>query len=652
MSGPASGLLPDSAELCGSCAWENDNHATTSGAGKDMYKSRRYRRIGQVRKAAEEGCWPCGLYLAAVEGFWAPGDPDFVAGPGEFYLRYDAERFTIQGQTRHPILQIYSAEEQPQVYRFPRSAELPSRASSAGTYKFVKDCLDECVRNHITCRKASQGLDERWPKRILEIDPASSQVRLVGFDESMDQRYTALSYCWGSGEPPLQATETTLPVLKDGVSTGALPRTIEDAVRFSLRIGSNLIWIDSMCIIQNDPADWDEESCKMSTVYRHALLTIVANSAASCNEGFLERERDASILLREVQLGDRWTEIRARKVPQTGHHRPYRFDCSPDQRHLEPVDTRGWTLQERLLSPRSIVVTAGEAQWACQATQACECGQAPSEVTTSKTSTSEDEWFRVLGDYMTRNLTKDTDRLIALAGVSKVMARSLPGKFSAGIWVTPEPTSLTMRGLLWCRMADIMRPSYSPREYLAPSWSWASVVGEATHVQASKFSSCSYLSRILEVDITTATAEPFGKVAFGFMRMEGTLLRTTMRWKPSPQWKGSAATLTFPGGSSCHVDVPLERVQMPDGGFTVQRRAALNMEDSDNLFSVLEFPETDVYVLPMIKYSTDYGTRWIEGLILGRSPTLPGYQRLGTMSFPSEHTESAQTNVSEEFCIF
>ncbi|RYP47329.1 hypothetical protein DL768_006580 [Monosporascus sp. mg162] len=650
MAAPASWLLPASAELCSGCAWERDNHATTS--GKDMYRSGLYRYLGPVRKAAGEGCWVCGLILAAVERFWTPEDPEFMAGPGEFRVRYHAERFTIHGQRGHPILQIYSAEGQPQVYRFPRAAELPSQASSAGTCKFVKGCLDECVRNHTTCRSASQGLDEKWPKRILEIDPARSQVRLVDFGESMDQRYTALSYCWGLGEPSLQATTTTLPALKDGVSTGALPRTIQDVVRFSLRIGSNLIWIDSLCIIQNDPADWDEESCKMSTVYRHALLTIVASSAASCNEGFLERERDASVLLREVQLGDRWTEVRARKVLQSGHHRPYRYNSSPEDRRLEPVDTRGWTLQERLLSPRSVVLTAGEAQWACGAAQACECGQAPSEVTTPQTSTSGDEWFRILVDYTTRNLTKDTDRLIALAGVSKVMARSLPGKFSAGVWVTPEPTSLTMRGLLWHRIVEIMRPSYSPRKYLAPSWSWASIAGEVTHVEAATVASCSHLSWILEVDITTGTADPFGRVAFGFMRMKGTLLRATMRWSPSPQWKASAATLTFPGGIYCHVDVPLERVQMPDGGFTVQRRVALNMEDSDNLFSVLEFPETDVYVLPMISYGTDSGTRWIEALVLGRSPTLPGYQRLGTTSFRSRAAESVQANVAEEFCIF
>lgn len=513
----------------------------------------------------------------------------------------------------------------------------------------------------MSCRKASQGLGEKWPKRILEIDPETSQVRLIGFDKSMDQRYTALSYCWGPIKPPFKVSKGTLPSLESGVSTSILPKTIADAVHFSLRLGCTLIWVDSLCIVQDDPGDWDEESGKMSTVYRRALVTLIASSAGSCNDGFLETERESSVVLQQLE---QQTKICARKLSEAGHHQPpsrRRFDRSPEHRRLEPVDERGWTLQEKLLSPRCVTFTAGEAQWECRTVRACECGQAPSEDTPPPPTTSlspltpeEEEWFDILGDYTSRNLSVDADRLTALAGISRAMAPRERGRFSAGIWVTPETSALTMRGLLWVRTPGIMRPSYCPRGYLAPSWSWASIVGEVSHVETTKFSasSCSYPSRILEVDISAATADPFGRLAFGFMRMRGALLRTRMKCVPSEQWKDGTVSLTSPVAGSCHVDVPLERVQMPGGGFTIQRRTTVSMEESDRLFAVSEFPETEVLALLILEYTTDYGKRWAEGLVLGHSPTLPGYQRLGTISFSLENTKLPETSVVEDVCMF
>ncbi len=578
----------------------------------------------------------------------------------------------------------------------------------------------------MACRKASQGLDEKWPRRILRIDPATARVRLVSFDRSMDQRYTALSYCWGPGTPPFRATRDTLPALTGpGVGTAALPRTIADAVRFSLNIGSDLIWVDSMCIVQDDPGDWDEESCKMSTVYRHALVTIIASSAASCEEGFLDRKRHASVLLlreavpQEHQQQYRWAEVRARKVCESGHHRPPRLSISPEHRRPEPVDTRGWTLQEKLLSPRCAVFTSSEAQWECREARACECGQlvppppppppsssssfsssppssgesVPATTTTtttavtkaSKTQEAEREWFGILEDYTGRALSVDADRLTALAGVSRAMSWALPnGRFAAGVWVTPEPTALTARGLLWGRVASLMRPAYCPRAYLAPSWSWASVVGEVSHAAADKFAPhrsssypssppipCTFLARVLEVDViaaamatttttTTTTAgaaaaggrtgsvDPFSRVAFGLARVRGTLLRTRLRYVPT-RWRDGDAKLAL--GWMCHVDVPLERVRMPGGGFTVQRRTTASAEESDRLFDTMEFPETEVSVLPILQYQTDFGTPSVEALVLGRSPTLAGYQRLGRTWY-SLSDQKRLDSTEEDICIF
>ncbi|KAK7747109.1 hypothetical protein SLS62_009164 [Diatrype stigma] len=641
-----------------------------------------------------------------MEQLWAPDDPGLMAREGQFYMRFDSERFTLHGQANHPVLQIYSAKGQPQAYRFPHAPELPVNAAATTTHKFIRRCLEDCVRNHIACRKAGQGLDPIWPKRVLQIDPSSARVRLVPFNKSMDQQYTALSYCWGPGQPPFKATQTTLPALRDGISVKVLPRTIADAVRFSLQIGCTLIWVDSLCIVQDDPADWDEESGKMSTVYQRALATLITSSAATCNDGFLQTEREGSVLL--CPSSSQHAEVRARKLCEVGHHQPQSFLHSAEYRRYEPIDVRGWTLQEKRLSPRCVIFTDSEVQWECHAAHACECGQAPSKELAPPPSPSpsqspplltreEEEWFDVLHDYTNRRLTVNTDRLTALAGVSRAMARTLSraralgrlqqqqqgrhkrlrvepepepelgpeteSRFAAGIWMDAEPSVLTMRGLLWTRAgAPFMQAAYCPPQtYLAPSWSWASIVGEVNHLAVAKFAAASYPTHLVEVDLTAATADPFGRVTFGFMRVNGPLLRAGMVWKKGGTMHLTSSSPDSPAAGSCDVDCPLERVPMPrDGGrkssgFTVQRQTAASAEESERLFAITEFPETEVFVLPIMEYVNNWGAlanRVVESLVLGRSPTLPGYQRLGTISMDLKNTRLEDISVPEDVYIF
>lgn len=103
---------------CQSCVWEQKNWPSTTSTERDTMKERRYRRVKQIEQAAQEGCWTCGLFLAAVEQFWVPIEPEIKTNPGELYLRYDAERFTIHCQTKHPPLQIYSTIGQRSPHRW------------------------------------------------------------------------------------------------------------------------------------------------------------------------------------------------------------------------------------------------------------------------------------------------------------------------------------------------------------------------------------------------------------------------------------------------------------------------------------------------------------------------------------------------------
>lgn len=75
--------------------------------------------------------------------------------------------------------------------------------------------------------------------------------------------------------------------MKSGFQPEQAPATFYDAIRVTRMLGVQYLWIDSLCIIQNDARDWQIESSRMGDVYRNAYLTIAACCASSDSEGFL-----------------------------------------------------------------------------------------------------------------------------------------------------------------------------------------------------------------------------------------------------------------------------------------------------------------------------------------------------------------------------
>lgn len=58
-----------------------------------------------------------------------------------------------------------------------------------------------------------------------------------------------------------------------------LPSTFQDAITVTRRLGIAYIWIDSLCIVQDDAQDWEREAAKMALIFESAYLTIAATAA-------------------------------------------------------------------------------------------------------------------------------------------------------------------------------------------------------------------------------------------------------------------------------------------------------------------------------------------------------------------------------------
>ena len=108
--------------------------------------------------------------------------------------------------------------------------------------------------------------------------------------------YLALSHCWGGPATDegkkYCTTPENIPRRLNGFTYEDMPKTFQDAVQVTRKLGKHFLWIDSHCIIQEEEGkiDWERESKLMEQVFSSAYCTIAATSATGWKEGFLERE--------------------------------------------------------------------------------------------------------------------------------------------------------------------------------------------------------------------------------------------------------------------------------------------------------------------------------------------------------------------------
>lgn len=154
-------------------------------------------------------------------------------------------------------------------------------STSDETFEFVQGCLNRCLRSHSLCR----GIDKTaLPSRVLDMGTSlDSTVKLWQGSKELGY-YACLSHSWGTMNAVTTNSENLTRHLL-GLPWEEMPRTFHDAITFAKRLGVRYIWIDSLCIIQDDPVDWECESAQMFSIYANAFITIAATSATGHHSG-------------------------------------------------------------------------------------------------------------------------------------------------------------------------------------------------------------------------------------------------------------------------------------------------------------------------------------------------------------------------------
>lgn len=169
---------------------------------------------------------------------------------------------------------------------------------------------------------------------------------------SMKTSYATLSHCWG-GLEFLTLTRNSLASFMTKVPIEECPKTFQDAVFITRKLGIDYLWIDSLCIIQDSEQDWLNESALMSQVYSNSTITIAAAAACDGTIGCLVQLPN--------NLGRSCTMDIARYGLKTRNGRqtrcifvPYRLFHNSLENSL--LARRAWALQGGLLFPIFLIV--------------------------------------------------------------------------------------------------------------------------------------------------------------------------------------------------------------------------------------------------------------------------------------------------------
>ncbi|RYP77356.1 hypothetical protein DL771_001151 [Monosporascus sp. 5C6A] len=442
---------------------------------KEVYSSEQRLRWKESGCLSCYAIWQCSLAVRK--------DVVRVSGDLVWFARENMDvlkvRLYNEVGTKDPVLQFGS------------SRHVAPRADSQETLNCAKEWLASCSKYHGLC-----GLDTApiLPTRVLDVSQPNPCLLHSG---GLVAPYAALSHSWGKSQP-LRTLKNNVVSHTNGIAIESVPRTFQDAIRVTRHLGIRYLWIDSLCIVQDDGDDWAKEATKMADYYTGAEVVIATSSSTGCTQGFLgarpeilkgtlqiPQYKGSQKLLplhfREALLGDSGSIVR-----QVGYQQ-------------DTLGTRGWCYQEHLLARRYLSFGRRELLWECNAACHCESSDVSNPdlgIDAENTGTGSDHdynlslvlsrsskadlykfWMvKVVQHYAHRSLTKYTDRLVAVQGVAAVLEKYLEDEYVYGIWKGDA-----LWGLSWSTRADPGATGPPVPLDIAPTWSWASLYGRVVY---------------------------------------------------------------------------------------------------------------------------------------------------------------------------
>lgn len=326
----------------------------------------------------------------------------------------------------------------------------------------------------------------------------SNGIRIVSTKSlSPDTEYLTLSHRWGS-PPTILLSKKTPFHLADDVSPHLLKcaeaTVFQHAIHVTRCLGFRYIWIDALCIMQDDAAEKKAEIMRMDDIYFNSKLNISAAEADAFSG--LVFTRKPLVVTPCVTMA---------KVPGIQEEMSlYVFGQKLFLRQWEkPLSTRGWVFQERILSPRIVHFTEDQVFWECWSLKASEVlpegvpGEKETDwmygdlfnesigmdPTTLDVRQIKSRWYDLVESYSRMSLSFADDHLLAISAVAKRFCSAMridPSEYLAGMWKDDLPLYLDwFQEPIPGRSGPAETRPDLEMEY-APSWSWASVMASVS----------------------------------------------------------------------------------------------------------------------------------------------------------------------------
>lgn len=410
----------------------------------------------------------------------------------------------------------------------------------------MKQTLETCEKTH-----SHDVFDHTYiPERIIDVRPEIPRLTLRGSyvqsNCASTLKYAALSYCWGSGENQAKTTVATLSARQAGITEAESPPVIREAIQVTRALGIPFLWVDALCILQDDPTDWGEQCTDMHNIYGSAQVVLCAANSRSCDEGFL---RQSGRIIRIPFQSYRARDIEGSFLIQakgltSGFHAALKLGYLHHDIRWSRWGRRGWVFQEQLLSTRRLIFGERDLYFLCSESHQRRGQDAIQYNYDSHIGKSEIEgdleiiheiWDSVSANYSnyeTDCFTHSTDILPALSGLAQLLHSRMKDDYYAGHWARN-----LYRSLLWTAGGyhthdePFWSASFSrsrSEAFIVPTWSvlnkgYADGFLEFTRLYDTKsaWHDCRSEIKLIKGKAALTGANPFGALTGCSLRLRG-----------------------------------------------------------------------------------------------------------------------------------
>jgi len=438
----------------------------------------RYKSLAEINAdGADESMTPSPSLFRISASFTVQNpDGDDLLGPSFEFQKIGSHRITVES-----MFDGFGVEDEaPEPYT---GRIRPLLADCRLFRKWKDDCLAEHQRQ---CGAWFPG---KKPPKIRLIDVKRKCI----IEGTESHQWVALSYVWGQVQILTLKRHLYDDFLCPGyLSRDRVPKTIYDAMELTDAIGETFLWVDSLCIIQDDPRDKVEFIPRMDAVYGHSILTVIAACGRDAQSGLSGMRPGSRLCVQELFTAKGISFVQTLD-PVNAYSIGYLTESL--------WNTRGWTFQEALLSPRMLIVTPEQVYWQCSQSSWCEDGfweldrsraiyrhgltEDFRDVWSSRSEHAEKRYRQLVEVYSQRDLTRESDVLDAFKGILGAFELhsgmeffwALPIKYfgAALTWPAHDEKIPVRRRTGLCQFSD---PRGKVVECPFPSWSWVGWTGK------------------------------------------------------------------------------------------------------------------------------------------------------------------------------